>query len=150
MSTHVPPIEQDEGMEPVVSHKDKCDMLRAALFPVPLALPDAMYPDMNVHDTDIEWEKGMKREVCDSIFKASPLNVPGISKMMGRAYQWAWEVAEEELFLNCSLAIEIGHHPEPFHTSIAIALRKPKKDSYSKPQSYRLIQLLEVLGKAIE
>jgi Endonuclease-reverse transcriptase len=145
-----PPIERGVGTEPVVSHKDKCDTLREALFPVLPALPDARYPNMNVHDTDIEWVKVMKCEVHDSIFKAAPLNVPGMSEMTGRAYQWAWEVAEEDLFLICTLAIKIGHHPEPFHTSIAVALWKPKKDSYSKPRSYRLIQLLEVLGKAIE
>ena len=78
------------------------------------------------------------------------MNTPGISEMTGRSYQWAWEVAEDELFLICSLAVEIGHHPMLFHTSIAIALRKPKKDLYSKPCSYRLMELLEVLGKAIE
>jgi Reverse transcriptase (RNA-dependent DNA polymerase) len=145
-----PPIECGEGLEPVVSHKDKCDALRAALFPVPPHLLDAHYPDMDPQEADLEWTRVTKQEVHDSIFTAAPLNVPGISEMTGRAYQWAWEVAEDKLFLICALSVEIGHHPMPFHTSIAIALRKPKKDSYSKPCSYRLIQLLEVLGKAIE
>ncbi len=36
-----------------------------------------------------------------------------------------------------------------WHTSIAVALQKPKRD-YSLPRSYCLIQLLEVLRKVLE
>jgi hypothetical protein len=74
---------------------------------------------------DIAWMKVTKQEVHASIFTAAPLNVPGISKMTGRAYQWAWETAANELFLICALPIEIGYHPKPFHTSIAIVLGNP-------------------------
>ena len=145
-----PSIDRGEGVEPAVSHEDKCNTLRIALFPAPPALPEARYPEMDARVDDIAWVKVTRREVRDSIFTAAPLNAPGISEMTGRAYQWAWEAAADELFLICALSIEIGHHPKPFHTSIAIALRKPNKDSYAKPRAYRLIQLLEVLGKAIE
>src|SRR5260370_27806345 len=43
----------------------------------------------------------------------------------------------------------MGYHPKDWCTSVAVALQKPKQD-YSLPQSYRLIQLLEVLGKVLE
>src|SRR5260370_3058578 len=43
----------------------------------------------------------------------------------------------------------MGYHPKDWCTSIAIALQKPKRD-YLLPRSYRLIQLLEVLGKVLE
>ena len=47
------------------------------------------------------------------------------------------------------LCTRMGYHPKEWHTSIAVALQKPKRD-YSLPRSYRLIQLLEVLGKVLE
>lgn len=34
--------------------------------------------------------------------------------------------------------------------AIAIALAKPKKPDYSNPRAYRLIQLLDCLGKVLE
>ncbi len=42
-----------------------------------------------------------------------------------------------------------GYHPKAWRMSIAVALQKPNRD-YSKLRSYRLIQLLEVLGKMLE
>ena len=42
-----------------------------------------------------------------------------------------------------------GYHPKAWRMSIAVALQKPNRD-YSKLRSYRLIQLLEVLGKTLE
>src|SRR5258708_38756785 len=47
------------------------------------------------------------------------------------------------------LCARMGYHPREWRTSIAVALQKPKRD-YSLPGSYRLIQLLEVLGKVLE
>ena len=43
----------------------------------------------------------------------------------------------------------MGYHPKEWCTSIVVTLQKPKRD-YSLPRSYRLIQLLEVLGKVLE
>ncbi len=43
----------------------------------------------------------------------------------------------------------MGYHPREWRTSIAVTLQKPKRD-YSLPRSYRLIQLLEVLGNVLE
>ncbi len=45
--------------------------------------------------------------------------------------------------------MDSGYHPKIWCTLIAVALQKPNRE-YSKPRSYRLIQLLEVLGKTLE
>ena len=62
----------------------------------------------------------------------------------------AWMVAEEEIVLIVCLAVEIGHYPHPFHSSLVVTLCKPKKLDYSQPRAYHPIQLLEVLGKVVE
>ena len=69
--------------------------------------------------------------------------------MTGMAYQHAWKVANEEIFLILHKAAEVGYHPEMFRHSICVVLRKPKKPDYTLPKAYRPIQLLEVLGKAL-
>jgi len=43
-----------------------------------------------------------------------------------------------------------GYHPKQWRKAIAVALRKPNKPDYSNPWAYRLITLLECLGKILE
>jgi len=90
-----------------------------------------------------------KREVRDAIFMAAQLNAPGMSGLTRRAWRWAWGPMEEEIFHLIRLCADSGYHPKKWQMSIVVALQKPNWD-YSKPHSYRLIQLLEVLGKTLE
>ena len=97
----------------------------------------------------MEYQEVTKWEVCDALFTAAPMNAPGITGMTGKAYCWTWMVLEEEMYHLIRLCARMGYHPREWRTSIAVALQKPKRD-YSLPRSYRLIQLLEVLGKVLE
>ena len=83
------------------------------------------------------------------ILTAAQLNAPRISRLTGRAWRWAWTLLEDEIFHLIRLCADTGYHPKIWRTSIAVALQKPNQD-YSKPQSYCLVQLLEVLGKTLE
>ena len=65
------------------------------------------------------------------------------------AYWWMWTILEEEMFHLIWLCTKMGYHPNDWHTSMVVALQKPKWD-YLLPRSYWLIQLLEVLGKVLE
>ena len=44
----------------------------------------------------------------------------------------------------------LGHVPLTWRTAKVIALRKPGKDDYTTPRSYRPISLLSVMGKFLE
>jgi hypothetical protein len=46
--------------------------------------------------------------------------------------------------------LEVGYHPKSWRKVIAVTLRKPRKPDYSNPRAYRLITLLECLGKILE
>ena len=46
--------------------------------------------------------------------------------------------------------IRTGYHPKLWRKAIAVALKKPNKPDYSNPRAYRLITLLECLGKILE
>ena len=39
-----------------------------------------------------------RNKVRDALFTAAQLNAPGISGLMGRAWQWAWAILEDEIF----------------------------------------------------
>ena len=52
-----------------------------------------------------------------------------------------------QLFSAC---LQCGYHPREWRTARVLALRKPGKDDYSIPRSYRPISLLPALGKIME
>jgi hypothetical protein len=145
-----PPINRGEGLDPALSHSEKCDVLRNKLLPAPHPLPNPPIYDLDPHPEDLEWNAITRNEVRTAILGAKAHNAPGISGMTGAAYRQAWKVASEEIFLILHAAAEAGYHPEMFRNSICVVLRKPKKPDYTLPKAYRPIQLLEVLGKALE
>jgi hypothetical protein len=97
----------------------------------------------------MEYVSVTKNEVKNAIFTAAQLNAPGISGLTGRAWRWTWDVMDDTIYHLIRLCADTGYHPKAWRTSIAVALQKPNRD-YSLPRSYRLIQLLEVLGKVLE
>ena len=145
----LPALSRGDGELPVVAHSDKCNLLRNTLFPPQPMLTDEPMIDLEPRANDMEYHEVTKWEAHDTLFTVAPMNAPGITGMTGKVYQWAWLILKEELYHLIQLCTRMGYHPKEWHTSIAVALQKLKRD-YSLPRSYRLIQLLEVLGKVLE
>lgn len=146
-----PAIQRGDGREPAVQHRDKCQTLRDTLFQPPPPLPGVSMPDLtSAREGDIPFHEVSQSEVRSAIFDAAPQKVPGPNKIPAVALQWAWETVESEVFSLIAGCIRVGHHPEIWHESIAVALRKPGKPDYTLPRAYRLIQLLDCLGKVSE
>jgi ribonuclease HI len=49
-----------------------------------------------------------------------------------------------------NVCLQKGYHPKPWRKAVAVALKKPSKPDYSNPRAYRLITLLDCLGKVLE
>jgi hypothetical protein len=145
-----PPIQRGNGLPDAVQHKDKCDAIRNVLFQEPRDL-GVQLPDLSSSLLDeYVCPPVTVREVHDAIFSAAPLKAPGPSGSPNLALRWAWEVAQQELFLLMSECAYAGYHPHVWRQSITAAIRKPKKPDYSKPRAYRPIALLEDAGKVLE
>ena len=145
-----PPIQRGNGLPDAVQHQDKCDAIRDVLFQEPRDL-GVQAPDLeNVLVDELNCPPVTIQEVHDAIFSAAPLKAPGPSGSPNLALRWAWEVAEQELFLLMSECAMTGYHPKVWRQSITAAIRKPNKPDYSKPRAYRPIALLEDAGKVLE
>ncbi|KAF7373478.1 Reverse transcriptase from mobile element jockey protein [Mycena sanguinolenta] len=130
----MPTINRGEGRTPAVTHEDKCEALREELFQPPPKLDAEYHPDLtSIHADDLPYEEVTKTE-------SSTHNI----------IRWAWTVASEEIYILMKRCLANGHHLKSWRRAIAVALRKPRKPDYSKPRAYRLIQLLECLGKDLE
>jgi hypothetical protein len=146
-----PAINRANGEPPAVEHEEKCDALRAALFKPPPPIDDNTIPDTTqVEADDTKHEPLSRIEVQEALFAQSADKAPGESQVPFRALRWAWQVAADNIHAIMHQCIENGYHPRAWRRAVAVALRKPKKPDYSKPKAYRLIQLLECLGKVLE
>ena len=132
------------------SFEDKVGVLRKTFFPPPPQadlsdIDNAIYPGPIGMDSRLT-----EKEVRTAIFRPKQDKAPGIDGMPNRFLRMvAGELLPQltRLFQAC---IDLGYHPREFKTANTIVLRKPGKDDYSEPKSYRPIALLSTMGKALE
>ncbi|KAJ6617451.1 hypothetical protein B0H10DRAFT_1727473, partial [Mycena sp. CBHHK59/15] len=89
-------------------------------------------------------------EVRETIRATSANTAPGDSEVTYKVIRWAWQDANTEIYTLIKRCLRNGFHPREWRKAIAVALRKPRKPDYSNPRAYRLIQLLECMGKILE
>ncbi|KAJ7670204.1 hypothetical protein B0H17DRAFT_843384, partial [Mycena rosella] len=89
-------------------------------------------------------------EVREAIFDASVNSAPGYTQISYKVIPWAWSNASAEIYTLIKRCLHSGYHPWEWRKAIAVALQKLRKPDYSNPRAYRLIQLLECLGKILE
>lgn len=146
-----PAISRGPDCDPAISHADKCDALRDELFQPPPPLENKHHPDLtNLHAEDLTHEDVTHDEVRSSIFDQGADKAPGLSQCPFRTIRWAWEVAPDTIHALMNHCLWTGYHPLAWRKAITVAIPKPGKPDYGNPRAYRLIQLLECMGKVLE
>lgn len=145
-----PAIRRRNGA-PAIEHEDKCDALRETLFKPPPVLENNNAPDLTREQAqDHNHVKLTREKVREAIYRHSIKKAPGVSQQPFNTVRWAWEAEGDTIFALMHHCVENGYHPRPWRQAVAVALRKPGKPDYAEPKAYRLIQLLECLGKVLE
>lgn len=131
------------------SFEGKCNAFRTTLFPPP---PTAERPDWTNYQSSRRWEwppltPEELQHACSSKIKSKSPGPDGITQeIITRAYE-----AIPEVFLKVySKMINIGYHPKRWKEATGAILPKPNKPDYSVPKAYRIITLLNCLGKVGE
>ncbi|KAH7875271.1 uncharacterized protein C8R40DRAFT_1046030, partial [Lentinula edodes] len=117
----------------------------------PPGLPDE-YP-INLTDTlpgDLLFQDITDTEVAEAIADTSNTSAPGFSQQSYQQVKWAFQSQRDIITTLYRRCLKAGYHPLTWRQAIAVALRKPRKPKFSKPRAYRLITLLECLGKILE
>jgi hypothetical protein len=110
-------------------------------------------PDLHTcSPDDLPFEEATEEEVRGALFSTSSKSAPGPSQVSYQVIKWAWTHNQGKhliltLIRKCLAA---GYHPIAWRKATAVALCKPNKPDYSNPHAYRLITLLECLGKLLE
>jgi hypothetical protein len=149
-----PPISTGANSPKAINHKDKCKAIRQELYQPPPQLETEFHSNLTDRDedNDILFTPITTTEIEEAISGVSANSAPGPSQIPYQAVKWAWQNETcsryiTALFQKC---IQTGYHPKAWRKAVAVTLRKPNKPDYSNPRAYRLITLLESLGKILE
>lgn len=145
------PAIKHSGHFPATTHTEKCKVLRKELYQPPPVLPDE-YP-INLTDSllnDLPFQDVTDMEVEEAILDTSNTSASGFSQHSYRQVKWAFQTQHDILVALYRRCLYRGYHSKSWQYAIAVALCKPCKPDYSEPHAYRLITLLEYLGKVLE
>jgi hypothetical protein len=130
--------------------QEKAEMLREQFFPEE---PDADLSDMEgyTYPPSVEALPQVTAEdvmaVMASQMPHSAPGVDGIPNAFLKALGEPFAVAIAALTQACW---EVAYYPKCFRRARTVAIRKPDKDDYSLPSSWRPIALLSTVGKVVE
>ena len=130
------------------SDEERAKSFISQFFPPPPPVAPYIPPDFTHHTRG--WAPLMREEVSEALNSCKDDSAPGPSQVTYKAVKWAWEAHSPTLWYLFSHCINLGHYPTPFKTSITSVVGKPNKADYTKPSSFRPIQLMECPGKALE
>ena len=129
--------------------EEKAQTLRQSFFPPPL---NADLSDINgyVYPPPIECPEITPTEIERAVRKAAPNKAPGTDNIPNGILHQTTGILLPHLHRLFNACLQTGYCPAHFRHSITVVLRKPGKDDYTQPKSYRPIALLNTLGKALE
>ena len=97
-----------------------------------------------------DWPALTRAEVEKAISTSSSKSAPGPDRVGYAILKQAYKSIPETMFSVYKTLFEKGYHPMCWRESIGIVLPKLGKRDWSLPKSYRIIALLNCLGKVLE
>jgi hypothetical protein len=91
-----------------------------------------------------------EKEILEAIRSTSPLKAPGPDELPNRVLQVTADIIVGHLEMIFNQSLRISHCLAHFRSSITVVLRKLDKDDYTTPKAYRLIALLNTIGKIMD
>ena len=132
-----------------IDFQDKCNAFRAALFLNPPTAPDV---DLLGYTSNPDWdwpalEPSELRNACTTKLKGT---TPGPDLITQEIITHAYNTIPDVFYSIYSVLLNTGYHPRPWKQATGIILKKQGKPDYSAPKAYRVILLLNCLGKVSE
>jgi hypothetical protein len=136
---------KDANGEVAEGHEAREEVLMAAHFPPAPAEPECDIPGGG--DSFRRVDRGV---VGFLLRKAGSSSAPGEDRISAGILKVFWEWAAEHMTALVRGCIRLGHHPQMWKTAKGIVIPKAGKSDYSQVRSYRVIALLDVMGKLVE
>ena len=146
-----------EGPKEAHTFDEKCDAFLSTLFPTPLDHDPTPKPQKSTSLTSkaynvdpLHWPNLTEKEVFEALFSTKDKSAPGPDGISYKVLKKAFSANSEPFLCLYNSLFKIGYHPKAWCEAIGFVLPKQGKDDYSTPKSYRIISLLNCLGKVLE
>ena len=143
-----PPLTKPNG-DLAYQPDEKADVLRQSFFPPP-AQADPSDTEVYEYPPPIECPDVTRPEIEKAVRSASPNKAPGADGITNGILHQTLDILLPHLHKLFNACVRLGYCPKHFKETVTVVLRKPGKDDYAQPKSYRPIALLSTLGKALE
>jgi ribonuclease HI len=140
------PILNFQGKQ-AIDFQTKCNTFRSAMFRTPPEAPPA--PPIPPGPT-LEWPAVTSEEIARAIQTSAPNKAPGPDGMPFLLLQKAYQAVPQLFNTLYPPLIEHGYHPLCWRQATGAILKKQNKPDYTAPKAYRIIALLNCLGKISE
>jgi hypothetical protein len=88
--------------------------------------------------------------ISNAIYHQSEGKAPGPDLLNFKAIRLLWNWNRERIVNITRQCVRLGYHPKVWKTAKGVVIRKINKPDYSQPKAYRVISLLNCLGKVVE
>ena len=129
--------------------EEKAEVLRQSFFP-PSRSADLVDIIGYEYPQCIECPEITASEIEKAIRGAAPNKAPGIDAIPNGILHKTLDIMLPSLQRLFNVCLRQGYCPAHFKGTTTVVLRKPGKDDYTQPKSYRPIALLNTLGKGLE
>src|SRR5690606_34763654 len=126
--------------------QDKAQLFRSAMFPPP---PVFSSPPP-ISKTTIPWVDITDNEIRDAIFTSAPNKAAGPDGLLFQCLRSAYDCIPTWFHQLYKAVLSNGYHPRCWREAKGAILAKPNKPDYQSPKAYRIIALLNCLGKIAE
>ncbi|EDO04694.1 hypothetical protein SS1G_07177 [Sclerotinia sclerotiorum 1980 UF-70] len=131
------------------SFEGKCSAFRSTLFPPP---PTTLKPQWVGYKQSKKWEwpNLSQIELSNACSAKIQGKTPGPDGITQEIITKAYKAIPEIFFTLFSKLLNLGYHPKCWKQATGAILKKASKPDYSLPKAYRVIALLNCLGKISE
>ena len=127
--------------------KDKACLFRQTLFPPP---PDYQPPETPPNVNRIPWKPITDREVEQAILTSAPNKAPGPDGITFACLRQAYQAIPAWFNSLFREVLNQGYHPRCWREATGAIVPKPNKPDYTQVKAYRIVALLNCLGKIAE
>lgn len=127
--------------------KDKAQLFRHTLFPPP---PAYTAPPPAPATNQLRWTPITDKEVEDAIFTSAPTKAPGPDGITFACLCHAYSTIPHWFNALFREVLDQGYHPQCWREATGAIVPKPNKPDYTAVKAYRIVALLNCLGKIAE
>ena len=148
-SSITPAIKALNGDIAITIEEKEAIFLKQA-FPEPLKATENIESSFSQLFSQNESISISEKDIQAALFQQSIKKAPGPDRLNFKALRLLWNWDKTRIITLITQCFKLGYHPNAWKIAKGILLKKPNKPDYSIAKAYRVISLLNCLGKVVE